>query len=235
MPDNVNRIHEQVMKLYGDHIAAYARGTAELEKSAVSVVAPAIAALTMSEEYAAIILTSRMDSELRKMIERVLHRQGDVEELLFDFNMAFGTFSAKAAAAYSFGFITKKMYDAVTCCRKIRNAYAHTDNPDDARTLQNYLKPKSRLMTLDSDHAQRCIEKFRQLRAYCEQTGIINLAAECSEVSALMMSICENLGFAAFYSLAGATDRVRVLPAFFGDGDALAVQELEGKAAGTSQ
>ncbi len=62
----------------------------------------------MPEKYAAIVLTSRMDNELRKMIKRVLHRQGDAEELLFDFNMAFGTFSAKAAAAYSFGFITKR-------------------------------------------------------------------------------------------------------------------------------
>lgn len=220
MLNDVNRIHEQVMKVYGEQIGEYARGSAEMEESAINVAAPAIAALTMPEEYAAIVLTSRMDNELRKIIERVLHRQGDAEELLFDFNMAFGTFSAKAAAAYSFGFMTKKMRDAITSCRKIRNAYAHADNPDDARRSKAYLRHTGKLMALDPDHTRRSIEKFRQLRADC--AGAIEVTPECSDVSAMLLAICENLGSAAFSSLGAMTDRLRVVPAYFGADDAIA-------------
>jgi len=219
MSDGKRRLHEQVMKVYGDQIAAYARGSDVLEKAAVNVSIPAIAALTMPEEYAAIVLTSRMDNELRKLLERALHRQGDAEELLFDFNMPFSTFSAKAAAAYSFGFLTKKMYEAITSCRKIRNAYAHADNPDDARASKDYLKHKPRLMGLDPEHTGQSIEKFRQLHAGC--TGLIGVTAEYNDVSAVMLAVCENLGSAAFFALATAELPPRVVPAFFGPDDAI--------------
>lgn len=39
MPNDVNRIHEQVMNAYGDPIAEYARGSAEMEKSAIAALA----------------------------------------------------------------------------------------------------------------------------------------------------------------------------------------------------
>jgi hypothetical protein len=219
MPDEPNRIHEQVMKVYGDQIAAYARGHGGMEQSAINVVAPAIAALTMPEEHAAIVLTSRMDNELRKMIERVLHRQGNAEELLFEFNMPFGTFSAKIAAGYSFGFITRKMHNAVTSCRKIRNAYAHADNPDEARQSKDYKKHRTKLMALDRAHAKRTIGKFRELHASCKK--LIEVTPACSDVSAVMLSICEDLGSAAFHSILAAEDRFRVAPAFFGVDDAI--------------
>jgi hypothetical protein len=220
MPDETNRIREQVMKVYGDQIAAYARGSVEMEKSAINVVSPAIAALTMAEEYAAIVLTSRMDNELRKMLNCVLHRQGDAEVLLFDFNMPFGSFSAKVAAAYSFGFLTKKMYEAITSCRKIRNAYAHADDPDDARKSKDYLKHAPRLKALDPEHARESIKKFKALRARC--AGLIEVTPECSEVSAMMLSVCENLGSATFFSLGAASTKLRVIPAFYGADDAIA-------------
>jgi hypothetical protein len=219
MPDKTNRIREQVMKVYGDQIAAYARGSAEMEKSAINLAAPAIAALTMAEEYAAIVLTSRMDNELRKMIERVLHQQGEAEKLLFDFNMPFASFSAKVAAAYSFGFLTKKMYEAITSCRKIRNAYAHADDPDDARKSKDYLKHALRLKALNPEHALQSIEKFLDLRARC--TSLIEVTSECSEVSAIMLSVCENLGSATFFSLGAASTKLRVIPAFYGGDDAI--------------
>jgi hypothetical protein len=231
-----NRIHDQVMTVYGEQIAAYARGSAEMEKSAINVAAPAIAALTMPEEYAAIVLTSRMDNELRRMIERVLHRQGNAKELLFGFNTAFGTFSAKAAAAYSFGFITKKMHGAITSCRYIRNAYAHDDNPDDARKSKDYLKHKRKLIEFDPDHTRQSIDKLGQLRASCVR--LIAVTPECSDLSALMLSICENLGSAAFFSLGAMTDRLRVVPAFFGADDAIAsISTLipEGESAGPGE
>jgi len=127
--------------------------------------------------------------------------------------------SAKAAAAYSFGFLTKKMYEAITSCRKIRNAYAHADNPDDARASKDYLKHKPRLMGLDPEHTGQSIEKFRQLHAGC--TGLIGVTAEYNDVSAVMLAVCENLGSAAFFALATAELPPRVVPAFFGPDDAI--------------
>src|SRR5262249_34922833 len=104
-------------------------------------------------------------------------------------------------------------------CRRIRNAYAHADNPDDARRSKHYRKYKPKLMTLDPDHTQDSIETFRQLHATC--SGLIAVTSECSDVSALMLSICKILGSAAFFSLAAMTDRLRVVPAFFGADDAI--------------
>lgn len=219
MSNESNRIHEQVLKVYGNRIAEYARGSAEMEKSAINVVVPAVAALTTPEEYAAIILTSRMDYELRKMIHNALHRHGDSEHLLFKYLRPFGSFSAKVDASFSFGLITEKMYDAITSCRKIRNAYAHADNPDDARKSKDYLKNKPKLMSLDPNHTRYSIEKFRQLHADCKD--LIEVTAECSDVSALMLSVCENLGSAAFFSLASKANRLQVVPAFFGAGDTI--------------
>lgn len=220
MSNNANRIREQVLQVYGREIAAYARGSDALERSAVHNVEPAIAALTLPEEYAAIVLTSRMDNDLRKMIERVLHRHGNPDKLLFDHTMGFGTFSAKIAAAYSFGFITKKMHEAITCCRKIRNEYAHADNPDDARSTEKYIDAARRLMCLEPGHTQSSVEKFRELHVRC--TGIIEVVSPASDVSAMMLSICENLGSAAFFSLGAAFTKLQVVSAFFGPEDAIA-------------
>ena len=219
MSDAKRGLDEQVRKVYGDQIAAYARGSDALEKAAVNVSIPVVAALTMPEEYAVIVLTSRMDNELRKLLERALHRQGDPEEQLFDFNMPFSTFSSKTVAAYSFGFLTKKMYEAIKCCRKIRNAYAHADNPDDARASKDYLKHKSRLLDLDRKYTHQAIDTFRQLHDQC--AGIIGVTAERSDVSAIMLAVCRNLGSATFFALATIENPPRVVPAFFGPGDAI--------------
>ena len=125
MSDAKMRLQEHVMTVYGDQIAAYARGSDTLEQVAVSVLIPAIAALTMPEEYAAIVLTSRMDNELRKLLERALHRQGDAEQLLFEVNTPFATFSAKAAAA--FRMLT--WMTAFTACSWIRPAKSRRRAP----------------------------------------------------------------------------------------------------------
>jgi hypothetical protein len=58
--------------------------------------------------------------------------------------------------------------------------------------------------------------------------GLIQMTPQCSDVSALMLSICETLGSAAFYSLAASTDRLRVVPAFFGADDAMETRVSEG-------
>jgi hypothetical protein len=215
------RLEEMAKRVYGDEIAYFARGSAELEKQAIRVSIPAMAALTLSEEYASIVLTSRMDNELQKFLQRALHKQGDAEELLFEFNMPFGTFSAKIAAAYSFGFLTQKMYDALTCCRKIRNAYAHSDNPDEAKTSKDYTKYVPRLLRLDPEHTAECVAKLQDLHIRC--MGLITVLQKVSDVIAVMLKICDTLGAAAFTAGGAADQRPHAIPAPFGAQDMLDV------------
>jgi hypothetical protein len=182
---------------------------------------PAMAALTLPEEYASIVLTSRMDNELQKFLQRALHKQGDAEELLFDFNMPFGTFSAKISAAYSFGFLTHKMYDALTCCRRIRNAYAHSDNPDEAKTSKDYTRSAPRLLCLDPEHTAECVAKLRDLHARC--MGVITVLPKVTDIVAVMLKICDTLGSAAFTAHGAVNESPRVVPAPFGAQDMLDV------------
>ncbi|MEO8165927.1 MAG: hypothetical protein ABI619_11090, partial [Betaproteobacteria bacterium] len=110
-------------RVYGSSINEFARGNEYLEKHAMEVCYPAIASLRIPEEYSALVLTARMDTELRKLITNAAHRQGDAESLMFNpnSNAPLSSFSAKICLAFFAGFITEKMYSAITCCRHIRN------------------------------------------------------------------------------------------------------------------
>ena len=212
------RLEDVVIRLYGEQISAYAHGSDGLQKDAVNVCLPAVAALSLPEQYASVVLTSRMDNELRKLLERALHRQGDAHKLLFEYDRPFGSFSAKINAAYGFGFLTRKMYDALTCCRKIRNTYAHSDNPDDAVDSTDYKKNRSKLLGLDAGYAAECAAKFCTLRDNCK--GAIPSLPDFSEIVAVMLQVCEMLGLTAFHAHVARSQLLRFPCAYFGPGDA---------------
>jgi phosphoglycolate phosphatase-like HAD superfamily hydrolase len=214
------RLEDLVWKIYGDRIDEYARGSEAMERHAIRVSIPAVAALTLPEEYASMVLTSRMDNELRKLLEGALHRQGDAEKLLFDYNMPFGTFSTKTNAAFCFGYLTKKMFEALKSSRKVRNAYAHSDDPDDARKSKAYAEHAPRLLNLDQKHAQACVVQFRALHEQCKE--IVAVTSEPSDVTAVMLDICDTLSYVAVAATIYRDDRPRV-PAAFGAADSLDV------------
>jgi hypothetical protein len=212
------RLAEIVKKLYGERISNYARGSEFLEKDAIAICMPAVVTLTLPEQYASVVLTSRMDNELRKLLERTLHRQGDPDELLFEYLRPFGTFSAKINAAFSFGLMTKKMYDAITSCRKIRNAYSHADNPDEARESKNYKTHSRKLLNLDTVYVTECVARLHTLREQCKDALVF--LSEFSEISGVMLGICEHLGTVAFYASPSISQKLRFPCAFFGPDDA---------------
>jgi Domain of unknown function (DUF4145) len=215
-PEN-DTIEAKVMRLYGDHINEYARGSEVMERSAKDVCVPAIVAISLAEEYASIVLTSRMDAELRKLLERMLHRQGKAEKLLFEYNCPFGTFSSKIEASYSFGFLTKKMHDALTSCRKIRNAFAHSDNPDAAKDSKDYKRFKPRLLNCNTAYTSECIDKLTQLRTCCGEDE--DHLPPFSDVVAVMLETTETLGRTAFGALPAQSNK-RCFPcAYFGIAD----------------
>ena len=218
------RLEAVVMQLYGEQINAYSRGADGLQKDAINVCLPAVVGLSLPEQYASVVLTSRMDNELRKLLERTMHRQGEADELLFEYGRPFGTFSAKINAAYSFGLLTKKMHDALTCCRKIRNAYAHSDNPDEAVDSKDYKKHRNKLLNLDAEYIAECEVKFRTLRDNCNG-AILNLP-DFSEIVSVMLQVCEMLGRASFSGHSAQSQLLRFPCVYFGPGDTPALDAI---------
>lgn len=214
---NPTRLEAVVLQLYGEQINAYSRNSDDMRKHAINVCLPAVVSLSLPEQYASLVLTSRMDNELQKMLERTLHRQGHAGELLFDYGCPFGTFSAKINAAYSFGFLTKKMYDALTCCRKIRNAYAHADNPDEAVESKDYTRPRDKLLNLDVEYVAECVIKLHTLRDKCN--GIVLHLPEFSKVTSVMLQVCEMLGMVAFHGHSSRSQLLRFPCGYFGPTD----------------
>lgn len=211
------RIEEMIVALYGDRINEFSRGSETMTHHAIDVCVPAVVAITLPEEYVSIVLTSRMDNELRKLLERMLHRQGKPDELLFGCNHPFGTFSSKIDGAYSFGFLTKKMHDALTCCRKLRNAFAHSDNPDEAKESKDYKHFRNRLLNLDRPYVSKCVEDFKALRTNCGRD--LNELPGFSELVAVMLAITELLGSAAFGASFAQSKLLRHPCAYFGYDD----------------
>ena len=64
---------------------------------------------------------------------------------------------------------------------------------------------------------------MRDLRT--RATEVVNVVAECSDVIAVMLGICDTLGSAAFFALAVEDEKVRVIPAPFGGQDMLEVTD----------
>jgi hypothetical protein len=193
--------------LYRDAIDEYAHGQEEMETHALAVCLPATAALTEAEEYASIVLTSRMNKELETLIEHGGQRPGR-------------TFFANIELAHRERFITNKMHKALHLAREIRNCYAHQEDPDRVRRGNEYQGFKEGLLSIDFEHTEYCVHRMNAAK---RPDGEFQTALT-SEVVAVMVWMCENLGNAA--SCAGPFCRpaeCRVIPAFFGFDDALAI------------
>lgn len=215
-------LDELSQKLFGWRINEYARGSEPLQSHALNNCRPTVAALALPEEYAVLVLTSRMDLELKKLIRGALCRHGKDEELLFATMKPLSSFAAKINLAYVSGLITERMCKAVDACRDMRNCYAHADDPDAARNDKRYSKARRRLLELDSEHTQRCVE---DLRGVAEQSeGQLPCP---DETVALMVNICESLSRAAFTAnVHRGSKRLFALPASFGWTDMDIVDEL---------
>lgn len=219
-----NSFDELAKKLHGYAIDDYARGSAEMEAQALEVCRPAMAALTLSEDYASLILTSRMSNELRKLIRNGLCKKGCPDELLFGTFKPLGDFSAKINAAYVFGLVTINMYHALNCSRRIRNCYAHTDNPDEARQDAKYTKAKDKLLRIDASYTTECVAKLRTM--YETSRDHIQTATQPTEILAIMVEMCESLGRAAFFSqMERMQPRRPLIPACFGFDDTMKVSD----------
>jgi hypothetical protein len=212
------RIKDTVMQLYGDQINEYSRGCEGMTDDAVDVCIPKVVAITLPEEYASLVLTSRMDNELRKLIKRKFHRQGDADKLLFEIGGPFGTFSSKISASFSFGILTEKMHKALTCCRKLRNAFAHSDNPDAAKESKDYKRYRPMLLDLDVPFVSECVANLESLRK--EYKDESNHLPDFSEVIAVMLAVTESLGLAAYSAWPACSSLLRWPCAYCGRSDA---------------
>lgn len=217
MADNVEpqrKFDDMIRARFGDAIDAYARGNEHLESHAIRACYPAIAALELDESYASLVITARMDNILARIIEHGAGRQGDASELLYGSYKPLSTFSGKTNMAYFLGFITPKMLDAINCCRNIRNAYAHFDSPDDARTDKKYLKNKRKLLGLDAAYTSDCVRKLKDL---ADNTNATEQQIDVDGVTAVMVEICDSLSHVADATMMYAKQyKPQVIPAIYG-------------------
>ena len=107
---------------------------------------------------------------------------------------------------------------ALTCCRKIRNAYAHSDNPDEAIVSKDYTKPRDKLLNLDVEYVAECVTKLHTLRDKCN--SVVPNMPNFSEIVSVMLQVCEMLGIVAFHGHAARSQLLRFPCGYFGIGDA---------------
>ena len=201
---------ELAKEAYGDAIKAYSRGDEALKSQAVRDCYPAVAALELDESYASLVLTARMDHLLAKIIERGAGRQGSAKKLLYDFPKPLSGFSAKINMAFFLGFITEQMQTALDCSRNVRNAYAHSDSPDDARQDKKYVKHKRKLLNLDSEYTDECLRQLSELNGN-------DLDKDTHGVSAIMLNICDSLSSVVnITGLYSSSIKPKVIPAIYG-------------------
>ena len=205
---------ELVRKRFGEAIEEYARGNAQMEQHAIDSCYPAIAALELDEAYATLVMTARMDNLLAGLIEHGAGRQGNAEELLFDVYKPMSSFSAKINVTFFLGFITERMYRAINCCRNIRNAYAHNETPERARSDRKYQSNKTKLIELDPLYTRECVRKLSELE---RNTGLNDTVIAANQITAIMMEICDSLSHALMYARVYSKQmKPDVVPAIFG-------------------
>ena len=78
-----------------------------------------------SDRGAALVAASMIDERLEEIIQNFLADTAVSKDLLIGFNAPLGTFSARAASAYSLGLIQENEYKEITLIRKIRNEFGH--------------------------------------------------------------------------------------------------------------
>jgi hypothetical protein len=209
-------------QLFGDSIDDFARGSQQMEEHALDVCRPTTIALQLPEEYAVLALTSRMDRELEKILKNGLVKQGDAKRLLFDTYKPLGSFAAKIDIAYCVGFMTEKMYQAITLCRKIRNLYAHSEDPHAIRKSEKYQSYRKQLFELDCRWTAEQINKLSEIAES-------NIDTEPMQMAALMVGICDRLGTTANFSIfAPRQPQCSIIPCFHGFDDAPELRTVSG-------
>jgi len=89
----------------------------------------------------ALICASLLEGDLERMLLDAMVDDKDARKKMTDVPGApLGTFYVTTLAAYSFGFISKRLFDDLNAIRTIRNAFAHAAEPrsfsqQDVRTL----------------------------------------------------------------------------------------------------
>lgn len=78
-----------------------------------------------SDRGAALIAAAYVDDRLADVLGGFLADLPVAKELLSGFNAPLGTFSARAAAAFSLGLVEQSEFDEIGTIRKIRNEFAH--------------------------------------------------------------------------------------------------------------
>jgi len=204
-------VDELAEKLFGKEISHFARGNSVSKRQATRDVHPTIAALQFPEEYAVLILGTRMDAELETIIRNGLHKQGNAKRLL---DRLFSNFATKIGVAYACGFITKQMYDALELVREIRNLYAHSEDPFAVRASDEYKRHSTSLLNLNKDLTEKSSMELHSFRLHADPNSAAKV--EDFELVGILVTICDRLGSAAFFSLNGLEmPQISVIPAYF--------------------
>ena len=82
-----------------------------------------------SDRGVALVAASMLDERIREILSNFLVQASTSKELLVGLNAPLGTFSARAAAAYSLGLIEENEFKEITLVRKIRNEFGHGWKP----------------------------------------------------------------------------------------------------------
>jgi DNA-binding MltR family transcriptional regulator len=113
-----------------------------------------------------ILCAAHLDKTLRMLLEwRAKGASKKLKDDLFDGNGPIATFSAKISVSYAFGFITQDDYKNLGLVRKVRNAFAHSDDfvnfetPGIRKLMGAPGKPGKDIFTNASDAAMRGLQK----------------------------------------------------------------------------
>lgn len=92
--------------------------------------------LNESDRGAMIIGATKVEDQLSAFIQRILPNQSKgYSKKLFEYPGLMSSFSAKIEIAYSFRFISEKLYNSLNELRKLRNDAAH--NPDSFSIIES--------------------------------------------------------------------------------------------------
>lgn len=94
--------------------------------------------LALESERASVILAvARIDSDLEKLLQHVLHPKQGTADNLFDSERPLSAFSAKIALARRLGVIDGELESAIQIFRRIRNEFAHEIEASTLRSDRN--------------------------------------------------------------------------------------------------
>ena len=83
-----------------------------------------------SDRGCALVAAAYLENELTELLSCFFVKQGkSATDALFDFNGPVGTFSAKIKLSYALGLLPNEINNALNIVRKIRNEFAHLQEP----------------------------------------------------------------------------------------------------------